>query len=202
MSFNDIFGIIIAGLLLLAVAGFLVDRRRRRHQHRTIMRHKHIKIVVDEVSIDVALKCRPEPWAKLVLISDTLKVKGDIDMFSYTTDQRVKFEIVPKDIHNDATAVENIQKTISDPALGEIQALDEEPENPLKFQVISPIGAQFDWGNNSNPRPFSVTITADGKIGEGEVPLELVVNGELTRRDAASLGVNVSAAEDWDPHAE
>lgn len=194
--------IICALLLVFMVAGILWAGYVKQHQNRKPMRKHKVKIVVDNVSIDVALECPPKPWATLTLISGTLKVKGDIDMFSYTTDQRVIFTIEPRNEFGSPAVVESIQKSISDPSLGEIQALDEEPDNPLKFQLISPIGAQFDWAGDFNPRPFSVTVTADAKLGDGENQLTMTVNGELTYREATSLGLTPSAATNYDPHAE
>lgn len=123
-------------------------------------------------------------------------------MFSYTTNQRVIGEIIPKDDMGDPAGWENMNITSTDPALGEIQALDEEPDNKLKFQVISPIASQVDWSENSNPRPFTVNVDFDGRVGDGVNPVHIEINGELTRRDATGGSVNFSAAQDYAPSGE
>ncbi len=206
MTFSTVACITIFACILMAVGASLAGRHRRRHQHRTTMRkHKHIKIIVDEcVSVDVALICpaHPRVRAEITLESDTLKVKGDITMFRYFTDQRIKGTIKPTDINGKPAGWENMRVTSSDPALGEVQALDEDPDNKLKFQVISPIASTVDWSANPNPRPFTISIDFDGKVGDEENPVHIEINGELAQRDASTAGVDLSAAEDYSPSGE
>jgi len=206
MTFTTFILLIIAGCVLIVIGAAMVSNRRPRHQYRTNMCQPHkVKVIVDDrVSVDVALICPgpPKVRAEITLQLDTFKIGGDIRMFRYATNQRIKGEIKPTDANGNPAGWENVNVTSSDPALGEVQALDEDPENPLKFQVISPIASQIDWAANPNPRPFTVSIDFDGKLGEEVSPVHIEINGELAQRDASTAGVELTAAEDYAPSGE
>lgn len=199
--------IILALLGLFVVTGFLwvMYLRQHRHQMRKPMRHnRNIKILVDKcLSVDVSLTCcQPKVWAEVALTLDGFTVKGDITMFTYFNNQRIIGHITPQDANGQPAGYENLNITVSDPALGEVQRIDEEPDNPLGFQLISPGIADFDWASNPNPRPFTLTIDFDGKVGEEVSPVHIEINGELAQRTATQAGVQLSAATDYAPSGE
>jgi hypothetical protein len=149
-----------------------------------------ISILVTATVMYFVCRRKPQPAARLVFskieFHDTgLIIEGDISMVRLNPNQKVTLTAAPRDRHGNEAGIEPGSSAwdLADDSIG---TLTPNPDNELEAEFVS----------NSVPCQSTVSLTADGRVGEGEREITGVETIVVAAEDAVVFELAASEPTD------